>query len=358
MATVGDYFASTVIRGINEGIGTPGLVQSMHGTPKDGTLELPVGEPGPPGPQGPPAAPFRWEGDISDPVALAALTADLLPKDAGKAWRVESTNTLVYWDGTAVQSFADAFGAHGPTGEPNTLSIGTVTTGAAGTDLQVTVTGTPPAQTLDVVIPRGVQGVKGEPGGPGPIRQAPDYDNTTPPSDGWVPMWVDATSKWTPSPNPGWRGPWTITEAQAWDGGAGFAASVTNTATTPLTLAQLHIPAQDTAWRPHVTGGVQLCTVATDASVRVDVEARIGSASGQIVALGAGMPHGVWWYAQLQPQLQTSALAPDSSVGVIAAGTAVTLFIVARRNLGTGNFHYSRTYSHVAVWAVPVTGAP
>src|SRR5690606_38513197 len=132
LTTVAEYLASVAIRGINEAIGTAGVVQSFNATPADGSLELPVGAQGAAGPTGPDAPPFRWEGDISDPGALSALASDLLPVHAGKAWRVESTNALMYWNGTSFDAFPDAFGAPGPTGEVNNLSIGTVTTGPPG----------------------------------------------------------------------------------------------------------------------------------------------------------------------------------------------------------------------------------
>ncbi|MGI5222498.1 hypothetical protein [Nocardia sp. CA-290969] len=357
MTTVAEYLSSVAIRGINEGIGKPGVVQSFNATPADGSLELPVGTAGAAGPAGPEAPRFRWEGDVSDPTALSALAADLGPVHAGKAWRVESTNTLMYWNGTSFDSFPEAFGAAGPTGDANSLSIGTVTTGAAGSDLIVDVTGTPPAQTVNLTIPRGVQGVQGPDGGPGPIREAADYEESAEPADGAVPMWDDTAEKWKPTPDPGWRGPWTITGTQAWDGGAGFAAAVTNTSTTPLTLAVINIPAQDVAWRPMVFGGASMRPGSS--SVGLDIFARIGSVSGQPVAVGVGPSESVWWYYQLIPEYATPGITPASPEGVIAAGAATSIHIVARRSTGSGSYSYrGPDRAHVTVWAVPVTGAP
>lgn len=358
MTTVGEYFAQTQIRGINEGIGSPGIVQSFNGTPADGTLELPTGSPGPAGPQGPAAHRFRWEGDISDPVALAALAERLGPAQAGRAWRVESNNTLMYWNGASFDTFPEAFGGHGPTGEVNTLTIGSVTTGAAGSDLEITVTGTPPTQTLNIVVPRGVQGRKGPVGSPGPLRDATDYDDTSAPVNHAVPLWNPTTSKWTPTPYPGWRGPWTVFEGDSWDGGAGFAATQTAVSTTPNTICTMNIPAQDVAWRPLVLGGAFVRTTATDNSNRVDIEARITNAAGQIVGYGPGLPFGMDWFNKLGPQFNTAAMTPASSVGVIAAGVPAVIAIVLRRNLGSGTYTYNRGTAQATVWAVPVTGAP
>lgn len=52
-------------------------------------------------------------------------------------------------------------GPTGPAGPPNVLAIGTVTTGAAGTAADATITGTAPAQTLNLTIPRGTDGASG-----------------------------------------------------------------------------------------------------------------------------------------------------------------------------------------------------
>lgn len=358
MTTVAEYLASVAIRGINEGIGESGVVQSFNATPADGSLELPVGAQGADGPAGPDAPPFRWEGDISDPGALSALAPDLGPRQAGKAWRVESTNALMYWNGTSFDTFQDAFGAAGPTGDVNTLSVGTVTTGAAGSDLIVEVTGTPPAQTVNLTVPRGVQGVQGPLGSPGPIREAADYQESAEPVTGAVPMWDAAAEKWKPVPAPGWRGPWTITEGTAWDGGSAFLSSVTNVSTNPNTIAIVNVPAQDVAWRPMVLGGAQVKGGTGSPATRMDLEACIGSTAGQVVAVGGGLSADTWWYNQLVPQYQTSALTPSASTGVIAAGSPAAIYLVLRRNQGSSTYSYSRTYAHVAVWAVPATGAP
>ena len=55
------------------------------------------------------------------------------------------------------QGPAGPVGGVGPAGSPNTLSIGTVTTGPA----DATITGTSPNQTLDLVIPQGLTGATG-----------------------------------------------------------------------------------------------------------------------------------------------------------------------------------------------------
>jgi hypothetical protein len=66
-------------------------------------------------------------------------------------------------------------GKVGPTGPANVLNIGTVTNGAAGSAATATITGTSPAQTLNLTLPTGVQGpqglqgIQGVTGATGPI---------------------------------------------------------------------------------------------------------------------------------------------------------------------------------------------
>ena len=68
----------------------------------------------------------------------------------------EDGEALVYDDG--VWRNAVVFG------EPNVLSVGTVTTGAEGTEASVTVSGDSPSQTVSFVIPRGDTGAQGPQG--------------------------------------------------------------------------------------------------------------------------------------------------------------------------------------------------
>lgn len=49
----------------------------------------------------------------------------------------------------------------GDTGPANELTVGTVTTGAPGTDAVVTITGDAPNQTISFTIPEGIQGIQG-----------------------------------------------------------------------------------------------------------------------------------------------------------------------------------------------------
>ncbi|WP_107653257.1 hypothetical protein [Nocardia suismassiliense] len=354
MSTVREYFASTEVRGIDEGVGAPGVVQSMHGTPRDGSLELMTGTTGGRGKPGEAARPFRWEGDIADQSALSALTPKLTMAHAGKAWRILSTGALVYWNGAGFDEFTAAFGAAGPDGQPCTITIGAVDTGPVGSDLQASVTGTAPNLTLNLTVPRGGKGRKGEAGGPGPIRNAPDYADG-PHIDRAVPTWDPAAGKWKPRPYPGLRGPWTMLEGRSWDNGPGFVASQTGITAATKNIAQLNIPAQDTDWRPIITGGVVVRPDENwnEFATRIDAEVRIGSVTGQLVALGVGFVTGASTLARFQPHYAVRTMTPDSTIGVVPAGQPVTLHVLLRRS-GTANYDYSMECASIVCFARPV----
>lgn len=354
MNTVGDYLAATQFQGINTGAGQPGVTTSLEGTPADGSYANMAGAQGDTGPQGEPGTPFRWEGDIADRAALNSIIPLLNSAMFGFTYRVLSDNSVVFWTGTKFTSFTDAFGGLGPTGAVNVLTIGTVNTGAVGSPLIVSITGSPPAQTLNLTVPRGGTGEQGPDGPPGPLRGSTDYDNTITHTNGMIPLWSTSSSKWVPTEWPGFRGPWSVQETQSWDNpSSGFLADQTNISTNPLTIATINIPALPIRWRPYIAGGATLSSVATDFTTRVDLEVRNGSAAGEMLARGIGSAAFVPWFAQLRPFF-ASSFSAGSTTGTIAANTAATLYLVIRRNLGSGNYNYLRDKSSLVVWAMPV----
>ncbi len=87
---------------------------------------------------------------------------------------VHITNgSLVFPDGT-LQSTATL---QGPAGPANSLSVGTVTTGAPGSAAAATITGTPPSQVLNLTIPQGSAGPTGPTGPQGPVANVGFSDN-------------------------------------------------------------------------------------------------------------------------------------------------------------------------------------
>jgi len=353
VTTLSDYFAATQFQGVNEGVTTPGVTTSLEGTPRDGTYSNLQGAQGDEGAQGDPGTPFVWQGDVSDRIALNSLIPTLDANRLGYVYRVLDDNSVMFWTGTRFVSFPDAFGGLGPEGSVNTISIGTVSTGAVGTPLIVSITGSPPSQTINLTVPQGGSGQKGIQGPPGPIANSTDWDNTVTLTNGMIPLWSTSTSKWTPTEWQGFRGPWTVMEAQSWDNPtAGFSADQTNVSTSPNTIATVNIPALPIRWRPYITGGCILSPVPTDFSTRVDLEVHIGSAGGDIVARGVGSAVYVDRFVRLTPFF-ASTFTAGSTVGTIAASTATTLYVIIKRNLGSGNYNYKRTTAQIAVWAQP-----
>lgn len=111
---------------------------------------------GVPGMQGPPGA-----------LTVGTVTT-------GAAGSNASISVRTLGDGTQVADFTiprGATGSTGLTGPANTLAIGTVTTGAPGSSAIATITGAAPTQTLNLTIPQGTQGPTG--------AGAPDATTTT-----------------------------------------------------------------------------------------------------------------------------------------------------------------------------------
>ena len=84
-------------------------------------------------------------------------------------------------------------GDKGDTGNAATITVGSVTTGAAGSPATVTNSGTISAAVFDFVIP---QGAKGDTGNTGATGAKGDTGNTGPQGPaGIVPIWKDTTSR-------------------------------------------------------------------------------------------------------------------------------------------------------------------
>jgi hypothetical protein len=136
-------------------------------------LVLPKGDQGPSGPagaqgiqgiQGPQGLPGTNGQDgkgiqVAGQVATySALPTGLTSADAGKAWIVTADGKMYIWSGTSFPANGSGQTFVGPAGPANTLTIGTVTTGAAGSSANASVSGTAPNQTLNLTIPTGAAG--------------------------------------------------------------------------------------------------------------------------------------------------------------------------------------------------------
>lgn len=80
--------------------------------------------------------------------------------DASIAYQGPDNDKSVHWADSG-QGARTAIRPVDITGEPNSLSVGTVTTGAAGSSAAVTITGDAPSQTMNLTIPQGATGPAG-----------------------------------------------------------------------------------------------------------------------------------------------------------------------------------------------------
>lgn len=111
-----------------------------------------------PGANGKDGQGFALSGSVA---TYADLPTTLTADDKGQAWLVNADHLVYTWSGTAWPAEgtgADIQGPPGADGPANTLTIGTVTTLAAGSPATAQITGIAPNQTLDLGIPAGQDG--------------------------------------------------------------------------------------------------------------------------------------------------------------------------------------------------------
>ena len=119
-----------------------------------GSRPIIFGATGPTGPTGPAGS----DGGPTGPTGPTGATGPTGP--TGEAWPTGATGPT---GPTGATGEAGPIGATGPTGETPALTIGTVTTGAPGTDAAASITGTAPNFVLNLTIPQGPTGPTGAP---------------------------------------------------------------------------------------------------------------------------------------------------------------------------------------------------
>ena len=117
-----------------------------------------IGPTGPTGPSGGPTGPTGATGDIG-PTGPTGATGDIGPTGpTGDIGPTGPTGDIGPTGPTGDIGPTGPTGATGDAGETPTLTIGTVTTGAPGTDAEATITGTAPNFVLNLTIPQGPTG--------------------------------------------------------------------------------------------------------------------------------------------------------------------------------------------------------
>ena len=142
-------------------------------------------------------------------------------------------------------------GPQGQPGEPNTLTIGTVTTGEPGTQASATITGTSPNQILNLTIPRGNTGATGQTGPIGPTGATGNgIQSVILTSDGGLDFTMTNGEHLYTDSVKGAQGqpgePNTLTIGTVTTGEPGTQASATITGTSPNQILNLTIPRGNT----------------------------------------------------------------------------------------------------------------
>lgn len=329
-----------------------------------GDLSLPRGLPGPSGKDGEPGPGLAPDGVVSyasDTEAYDSLPRDLGPLDRGYCVLNDQTKTAFFWTGETWTVVHDVVGLEGPQGPPVMVGIGSVSTSPSGGSAQVTLdpSSTPTLKILNFVLPRGAKGAVGvgQPGPPGEALssaadvQWPDGG----PEDGQVLQWDAALGKavWVRM-NSGPVGPFSA-------GPNEFAAINDNSWPQDYKIVtQVNVPAMDFRWRPRVSA---YCDVKVNGiMIRVDLEARLGSASGPVVGRGPGTTVSGflenYTTRQVIPTFE-GPMTPENTAATVPAGEATTLYLVLRRidSLSTFGVETRKDRASFAVWCDPIPGS-
>lgn len=309
------------------------------------TLELPEGPQGVQGPRGVPRAPWIKAGEIA---SAAALPTGLTAEDRGKWWHDTSTDDMWTWTGTEWKQSANAVGGVGPIGPANTLDLLKVNRDPKMVIAGAKLGGFGSNQTLEVTIPAGPKGEKGDPGESGVLREAPDYDTTRGVTHRGLFAWNRGPRKWRPTPFPNGYGPWSI-------GSSAFIATNNSITATETQLAEITIPSLPFAWRPYCYGTVILNKATKNSWPHVWV--RIGtSGSGTSVAYAVnGFRSNFNFLTSIVPSFMDGKVSPTSTFGVIAPYEETTLYVVLEKQGNEdGTVGFENGGSSLCVYAMPV----
>jgi hypothetical protein len=193
-ATVAVGTTTTSAPGTNANVtntGTPGAAIFNFTIPRGDKGDQ--GDPGTPGADGSDGAPGA---DGSDGAAATVTVGSTTTSAPGTNANVTNSGntTAAVLEFTIPRGEPGADGADGNDGAPGapgsdgadaTVAVGTTTTGAAGTNASVTNSGTPSAAVFNFTVPRGDKGDKGDAGDPGaPGSDGNDGAPGTPGADG------------------------------------------------------------------------------------------------------------------------------------------------------------------------------
>lgn len=347
MTEVYDEHVTITMRGVDDPVGLPYTVHPLELVDGEALVELREGPPGGRGPQGGPAWPWTWRGDVATYAVLQAL--GLGTADARQAWRVVDENAIYYWTGMDWIRFATAFQAPGHQGA-TAAPIGAAVAGGVGTAAAAALTGTAPAQTLEITMPRGATGPPGDPGVGGKISDAQDVGDVSGARQGSVLAWTAPPGEWRPIPAPQLRGPWA-------NGSSNFVGG-SNLSAVTKTVATMTIPAQPIAWRPIVISGNITIQVHVQSfnQAWVEVEIRLGSPEGELIGAGYGPGVANRVEVQLYPAWEY-AVTPDSALGTVGPSETAVVYVILRK-VGSRNYSIVTSGAQLLIVAQPLRTQP
>lgn len=344
---LGSILARLHFWGIVSDMDTPGGVTgTFELADQDGavTLDALVGPRGPAG-ENAPIVKMQYQSTIDDPADLPGnLTNENI--DIGKAWWVG--NVVYMWNGTGYTQ--KQMGTQGPPGPVPTITPVVQLLDPDDPNLvdSVDVSGTAlnPTWLMKLKAPRGPKGDNAR------IREAQDYDNSTPPAAGQVIGW-SGTKFYPVDANQLSPRFYTIPES-AFTNFTGLA--------TRQTIGTFQIPPMPFDYVPIVFGHFKATGIELDSDpFIIGSEVRVGDpTSGALVGRGFGnvsswstiIPHASW------PGSPSTAITPDGSVGVVPAysvGAASTLYAGLVNDGVAGFYSFQKANAQLSVLCLPVS---
>ncbi|QFG09408.1 minor tail protein [Mycobacterium phage Yuna] len=301
---------------------------------------------GPKGDKGDPAplVDLQWP-PLESPTELVELQDELTEDDKGKGWWI---GTVVYvWTGNQFQMVRP--GPAGPPGATPQISVSCEVIPMAerlpGVTDEVVRSGTSlsPHLHFKLLAPQGPVGPSTN------ILDAPDYDNSEPPTNGQSIVWDESKSLWVPSD-------FANKHPRLY--------SVPEAAFTPFTglaqrqsILQYTVEAQDFDWTPYVTGHLKAFGLELDADpLTIGVEVRLGSpTSGQLIGRGFG---NIASWSNILPHYSSSsdpamAVAPDNGVALVAAGQTAVINVNLYNDGLLGAYIFNRNGAQLTILVVP-----
>ena len=295
----------------------------QDGAAERAVMGLPAyrGEQGPPGPAG---AIHQGEKTTAQ---LDALATALGVEHTNWAWRNTDTNDQYVWTGKTFVIYHGVYGTPGPRGPAPTMQPGSLTIDGekVGDGFGVRIDGgTPGSYAVSLALPPMPKGDRGDVGPSGSIYESVDIDPGSVPSAGDVLAHNADLHKLQWSPGGYWIEEYVVPPN-------GFPNISKSSTDVRAELCVVTIPAKTFAYRFDFAGGVD---INAQTGHQIDVEIRRDNAqTGTIVGIGIGQEGEGWRQVSLRAH-SNEAIDPTNRVGVVEAGTPVTLYVTAIKRAG------------------------